>query len=283
MQIWDLAAHLEGMWTKEHRERQKQFERQRYATDLSDREWESIQPLLPPPARRGRKAKVDMREVLNALLRYLARTGCGWRMLPVHFPAWQTVYWWFRKLLRRFLFQTIHDIAVMIDRELQGREASPNAGVVDSQTVKAPNGGGYDAGKKTKGRKRHIAVDTDGHLLMLNVTTADVQDADGAELIIKAIRKRWPWLKHLFADGAYDRGKLMSAAAYRDFTIEVVRKIVDQKGFQVLPRRWVVERTFGWMTRWRRLVRDYEVRCDVSGGMTYLAMGALMLRRLAHT
>ncbi len=275
---------MESMWTKEHRERQKQFERQRYATDLSDTEWEYIQPLLPAPARRGRKAKVDMREILNAL-RYLARTGCGWRMLPVHFPAWQTVYWWFRKLLRRFLFQTIHDIAVMIDRESRGREASPTAGVLDSQTIKAPNapgGGGYDAGKKTKGRKRHIAVDTDGHLLMLNLTTADVQDAEGAELIIKAIRKRWPWLKHLFADGAYDRGKLMGAAAYQDFTIEVVRKIADQKGFQVLPRRWVVERTFGWMTRWRRLVRDYEVRCDVSGGMTYLAMGALMFRRLAH-
>lgn len=272
------------MWTKEHRERQKQFERQRYPTDLSDAEWAILQPLLPPPARRGRKIAVDLREVLNAL-RYLARTGCGWRLLPSHFPPWQTVYWWFRKLLRRFLFRTIHDIMVMIDRELQGREASPSAGVLDSQTVKAPNapgGGGYDAGKKIKGRKRHIAVDTDGHLLMLNLTTADIQDAAGAELIVKAIRKRWPWLKHFFADGAYDRGKLASLAAYQGFTLEVVRKMADQKGFQLLPRRWVVERTFGWMMRWRRLVRDYERRCDVSGGMTYLAMGALMLRRFAY-
>ena len=103
-----------------------------------------------------------------------------------------------------------------------------------------------------------------------------------AEAIVAAVRKRWPWLKHLFADGAYDRGKLVSAAAYRDFVIEVVRKLSDQKGFQVLPRRWVVERTFGWMVRWRRLVRDYERRCDVSEAMVRVGMGALLLRRIAH-
>jgi len=222
--------------------------------------------------------------MLNAV-RYLARTGCGWRMLPNDFGPWQTVYWWFRRFVRRFLFQTVHDIALMLDRERVGREASPSAGVIDSQTVKAPHapgGGGYDAAKRTKGRKRHIAVDTDGRLLMVNLTTADVQDAAGAERIITAVRKRWPWLKHLFADGAYDRGKLMSVAAYRDFVVEIVRKLPDQKGFQVLPRRWVVERTFGWMTRWRRLVRDYERRLDVSEAMIRVAMGALLVRRIAH-
>jgi transposase len=146
----------------------------------------------------------------------------------------------------------------------------------------APSGGGFDAAKRIKGRKRHIAVDTDGRLLMVNLTAADVQDAAGAEPIVKAIRKRWPWLKHLFADGAYDRGKLMSAAAYHDFVIEVVRKLAGQQGFQVLPRRWVVERTFGWMTRWRRLVRDYERRCDVSEAMIHIGMGALLIRRIAH-
>lgn len=125
-------------------------------------------------------------------------------------------------------------------------------------------------------------MDTDGRLLMVNLTAADVQDAAGAEQIVKAVRKRWPWLKHLFADGAYDRGKLMSAAAYRDFVIEVVRKLAGQQGFQVLPRRWVVERTFGWMTRWRRLVRDYERRCDVSEAMIHVGMGALLIRRIAH-
>lgn len=116
----------------------------------------------------------------------------------------------------------------------------------------------------------------------VNLSTADVQDAAGAERIVAAVRKRWPWLKHLFADGAYDRGKLMSAAAYHDFVLEIVRKLPDQVGFQVLPRRWVVERTFGWMTRWRRLVRDYEKRLDVSEAMIHVSMGALLLRRVAN-
>ena len=227
---------------------------------------------------------MDLREVLNAI-RYMARSGGGWRMLPVHFGPWETVYWWFRRLARRLLFRTIHDVMLMLDREQGGRETSPSAGVVDSQTVKAPHapgGGGYDAAKKLNGRKRHVAVDTDGRLLMVNLTTADVQDAAGAEEIVRAVRKRWPWLKHLFADGAYDRGRLASLAAYKDFTLEIVRKLPDQKGFQVLPRRWVVERTFGWMTRWRRLVRDYEKRLDVSDAMIHLSMGALLLRRVAH-
>ena len=134
-------------------------------------------------------------------------------------PSWQTVYGWFRELARRFLFQTIHDVALMLDRERQGREASPSAGVIDSQSVKAPQAEtrGYDAGKKIVGRKRHIAVDTDGRLLMVNLTTADISDSAGAQAILDAIRKRWPWVKHLFADGAYDRLKLMDKAAYLDF------------------------------------------------------------------
>jgi putative transposase len=274
-----------GMWTKEHRARQAAFERgRRYPTDLTDEEWERTEPLLPKPAQRGRPPGVDLREVLNAI-RYLARTGCGWRMLPKDFPPWQTVYWWFRRFVRRLLFRTIHDVALMLDRERAGREASPTAGVLDSQTVKAPaapGGGGYDAAKRVKGRKRHVAVDTDGRLLMVNLTPADVQDAQGAEPIIAAVRRRWPWLKHLFADGAYDRGRLMSQAAYRDFVVEVVRKLEDQRGFQPLPRRWVVERTFGWMMRWRRLVRDYERRCDISEAMIGVAMGGLLLRRISH-
>ena len=223
----------------------------RYPTDLTDEEWERIAPFLPSPARRGLKPGVDPREVLNAI-RYIARAGCGWRMLPKDFPPWQTVYWWFGRFMRRFLFETIHDVALMIDRERMGREASPSAGVIDSQSVKAR---GYDAGKKIKGRKRHIAVDTDGRLLMVNLTTADISDSAGARQILDAIRKRWPWIKHLFADGAYDRRKLMDKAAFKDFVVEIVRRIDHDPGFKALPRRWVVERTFGWMTRWRRLAR----------------------------
>lgn len=264
----------------------------RYPSDLTDEEWARIAPLLPRPARRGRRPMVDLREVLNAI-RYMARSAGGWRMLPKDFPPWQTVYWWFRRFVRLMLFRTIHDIALMLDRERAGREASPSAGVIGdrrsaeghSQTVKAPAPGakrGYDAAKKTVGRKRHVAVDTDGRLLMVHLTSADVSDSAGAQAIIDAIRKRWPWLKHLFADGAYDRTQLMDKAAFRDFVIEVVRRIGKEPGFKVLPRRWVVERTFAWLTRWRRLVRDYEQRLDVSEAFIHVAMGSLLLRRICH-
>ena len=256
----------------------------RYPTDLTDAEWETIAPLLPEPAKRGRKRTVDMREVVNAI-RYMTRTGGGWRMLPKDFPPWQTVYWWFRRFVRLMLFKTIHNVALMLDRERTGREPSPTAGVVDSQSVKAPAAGavrGFDGGKKVTGRKRHIAVDTDGRMLMVNLTPADVSDSAGAQHILDAIRQRWPWIKHLFADGAYDRTKLMDKAAFLDFVVEIVRRIDKDEGFKVVPRRWVVERTFGWMIRWRRLVRDYEKRIDVSEAMIHVAMGSLMLRRISH-
>src|ERR1700678_1752098 len=270
------------MWTEQSRGRMAKIAKKtkRYPSDLTDEEWEQIAPLMPKPGRRGRPREVDFREVINAV-RYLVRSGCGWRMLPVHFRAWQTGYSWVRGLAPRVLFPTIHDVALMIDRERAGREASPSAAVIDSQSVKAPHAAtrGYDAGKKIVGRKRHIAVDTDGRLLMVNLTAADIADSAGAQVILAGIRKRWPWVKHLFADGAYDRLKLMDKAAYLDFVIEIIRRSDDQKGFMVLPRRWVVERTFGWMTRWRRLVRDYEERIDCSEAMIHLALGSLLLRR----
>lgn len=196
----------------------------------------------------------------------MARSGGGWRMLPNNFPPWQTVYWWLRRFVGLLLFRTIHDVALMIGRERSGRAAQPTAGVIDSQSVKAPGSKkrGYDAGKKIVGRKRHIAVDTDGRLLMVNLTTADIADSAGAQMILHAIRKRWPWIKHLFADGAYDRTKLMDKAELENFVIEIV------------------ECTFAWMTRWRRLVRDYEQRIDVSKAMTHVAMGSLLLRRISH-
>src|SRR5246127_728658 len=196
------------MWTAKTRGRIAAIEKKtkRYPTDLTDAEWERIRPLLPRPAKRGRKPSVDLREILNAI-RYMTRTGGGWRMLPKDFPPWRTVYWWFRRFVRLLLFRTIHDIALMVDRERAGREPSPPAGIADSQTVKAPAAKtrGYDAGEKIVGRKRHIVVDTDGRLLMVNLTTADISDSAGAQMILDAIRKRWPWVKHLFADGAYDR------------------------------------------------------------------------------
>lgn len=271
------------MWTKEHRQRLAAQEKRarRYPTDLGDTEWAAIEPLLPRPAKRGRRRETSLRDVIDAI-RYLVRTGCGWRMLPNDFPPWPTVYWWFRRLIRRFLFRTIHDLALMLDREATARQASPSAAVLDSQSVKAPGAAerGYDAGKKVNGRKRHIAVDTDGRLLLVRMTPADLSDSAGAQAMLEAIRKRWPWVKHLFGDGAYDRTRLLDKAAYLDFTVEVVRRLEGETGFRVLPRRWVVERSFGWMVRWRRLVADYERRLDVSEAMVYTAMGANLLRRL---
>jgi transposase len=201
-------------------------------------------------------------------------------MLPHDFPPGQTVYWRFRRFVRRLLFRLIHDIALMLDREQCGRAAQPTAGVLDSQSVKAPGAAqrGYDAGKKVVGRKRHIAVDTDGRLLMVNLTPADISDAAGAEQVLAAVKQRWPWLKHWFADSAHDRRRLLDKAAFLDFV--VVHKLQDQHEFVPLRRRWVVEPSFGWLMSWRRLVRDYEKRIDVSEESIYAAMGSLILKRL---
>lgn len=183
------------MWTGKQRGRMARIARKtkRHPSDLTDEEWARIAPLMPKPGLRGRPREVEFREVINAV-RYLVRSGCGWRMLPVQCGHWRTVYGWFRELARRFLFQTIHDVELMLDRERQGREASPSAAVIDSQSIKAPHAQarGYDAGKKIVGRKRHIAVDADGRLLMVNLTTADISDSAGAQAILDAIRKRWP-------------------------------------------------------------------------------------------
>ncbi|MBB4276571.1 transposase [Rhizobium mongolense] len=197
-------------------------------------------------------------------------------MLPIHFPPRQTVYWWFRRFVRLLLFRTIHDIALMIDRERSGRNADPSAVVVDSQTIKSPAAAGtrgFDGAKKIVGRKRHIAVDIDGHLLMVNLTTTD---SSGAQAILDGLAKRWTLIKHLFADGAYDRRQLLYNAAFLDFVVEIVRRTIQAS----IPRRGVVERTFGWLTRYRRLVRDYEARLDVSEAMIYAAMASPIIRRI---
>jgi transposase len=133
-----------------------------------------------------------------------------------------------------------------------------------------------------KGRKRHVVVDTDGRLLMVNITPVDISDSAGAQAILAAIRKRWPFITHLLGDGAYDRARLLDKTAFLEFVVEIVRRIDAEPGFKVVRRRWVVERTFGWITRWRRLVRDYEARLDVSEAMMHVALGGLLLRRIAH-
>lgn len=272
------------MWTTDHRARQVRIagKTKRYRSDLTDEEWAAIEPFLPKPAGVGSPRRVDMREVLNAI-RYLVRSGCAWAMLPAHFPPWQTVYWWFRRLARRLMFRTIHDIALMIDRALEGRAADPTAAVIDSQTVKAPAPKaerGFDGAKRMVGRKRHIAVDTGGRLLFAHLTPANVSDSAGAQAVLDALHTKWPWIKQLFADSAYDRRQLMDKAAFFDFTLDIVKR--TEPAFVVLPRRWVVERTLGWMTRHRRLVRDYEARIDMSEAMIDVALGGLMIRRAIH-
>jgi len=272
------------MWTAESRGRMARIEKKtkRYPSDLTDDEWAAIAPFLPQPCGTGSRRRTDLREVLNAI-RYMVRSGCEWRMLPVHFPPWQTVYWWFRRFVRLLLFRTIHDVVAMIDRQRAGRSKQPSAAVLDSQSVKAPAAGGtrgFDGAKKIVGRKRHIAVDADGRLLMVNLTTADISDSAGAQVILDALRQRWPWVRHLFADSAYDRRQFMDKAAFLDFTVEIVRR--TDAGFKILPRRWVVERSFGWLTRYRRLVRDYEARIDVSEAFIYAAMTNMIVRRIAH-
>jgi transposase len=160
-------------------------------------------------------------------------------MLLVHLGPWQTVYWWFGHFVRRPLFRTIHDVVPMLDREAAGHEASPLGGMLDSQTVKAPFAEvrGFDGGRRIVGRKRHGVVDTDGRLLMVNLTPADVSDSAGAQTILAAIRKRWPWLNHLFANAGYDPTKHMRKAAFLGF-VEIVRRSDTRGGFEVIPRRW---------------------------------------------
>jgi transposase len=184
--------------------------------------------------------------------------------------------------MRRFLSRTIHDLALMLDWMCEQRDVVPSAGIVDSQSMKAPcaRERGYDAHKKISARKRHITLDIDERLLAVKLTLADIADSTGVQLVLNALVKHWPWVKHLFDDAACDRRTLLDKAAYLYFTVEVVRGLQGQERFQVQPRRWVVERTFAWLMRYRRLVRDYEQRLDVSQARIYIALGLSLLHRM---
>ncbi len=256
---------------------------QTYPTDLTDRQWECIKKYIPPAKPGGRPRTLDMRAVINAIL-YIVVGGCQWRMLPRTYPKWKSVYDYFSRWRDDRTWQRIHDRLRAELRGSVGRDKHATAGCLDSQSVKTcqgPGVRGYDSGKHVKGRKRHVLVDTLGLIMAVVVSAASLSDPAGARLVLRRLSGTGKKLRRVWVDGTY-RGKLIEwVSNHYKFVLQPVLRSDEMKGFVLLHRRWVVERTFAWLTQCRRLSKDYEVLPASSEAMIYIAMTRLMLRRLA--
>ena len=246
------------------------------------REWALIEPVLPAPARTGRPRAWPLREIVNAIF-YVLRSGCPWRMLPDNFPPASTVWDWFQRLRDDGTFARLGHRLVMRDRVRSGREASPSAAIMDSQTARTCESGGprgYDGAKKIVGRKRHALVDTDGRLLTLGISVASLQDRDGAAPLMQASRRSFPFVERVYADRGYQGERVRKTSPV---PVHIVRPHPGQTGFAVQPRRWVVERTFAWLGRNRRLWKDAETTVASSTAFVHAAAANLLVRRIARS